>query len=59
MQRLQELLEKRNRLKEVLRLMDKNASFETEEGRAYAQTLLKLVMIEMQIEALEKEGIAR
>ncbi|MFD1127631.1 hypothetical protein ACFQ3J_05490 [Paenibacillus provencensis] len=41
------------------RMMDRNARFDTEEGRVYAQTLVKLVMIEMQIEAQEKEKIAR
>ncbi|NTZ20471.1 hypothetical protein EXW96_23955 [Paenibacillus sp. JMULE4] len=56
---MQELMRKRNQLKAVMRMMDRNASFDTEEGRVYAQTLVKLVVIEMQIEALEKEKIAR
>ncbi|PLT48049.1 hypothetical protein B8V81_0181 [Paenibacillus pasadenensis] len=42
-----------------MQMMDRNAHFDSEEGRVYAQTLVKLVTIEMQIEAQEKEKIAR
>lgn len=59
MENMQELLARKNGLIAAMRMMDRNARFDTEEGRVYAQTLVKLVMIEMQIEAQEKEKIAR
>jgi len=39
--------------------MDSQASFDTEEGRAYAQVLVKLVVIEMKMEALQKKKAAQ
>lgn len=36
--------------------MDKDAAFHTEEGRRYAEALVKLVLINMQIEEIEKEA---
>lgn len=59
MENVQELLARRNQLAATVQMMDQNARFDTEEGRVYAHTLVKLVMIEMQIEAQEKEKIAR
>ncbi|CAM3647216.1 MULTISPECIES: hypothetical protein [Paenibacillaceae] len=59
MENVQDLLARRNQLMAAMRMMDRNASFDTEEGRVYAHTLVKLVMIEMQIEAQEKEKVAR
>lgn len=59
MENMQELLARKSWLTATMRMMDRNAHFDTEEGRVYAQTLVKLVMIEMQIEAQEKEKIAR
>lgn len=59
MESMQELLARKSWLTAAMRMMDRNARFDTEEGRVYAQTLVKLVMIEMQIEAQEKEKIAR
>lgn len=59
MEKMQELLVRRNQLTAAVRMMDRNARFDTEEGRVYAHTLVKLVMIEMQFEAQEKEKIAR
>ena len=59
MENVQELLARRNQLMTAMRMMDRNALFDTEEGRVYAHTLVKLVMIEMQIEAHKKEKIAR
>lgn len=55
----QEWEARRQQLKMWLRMMDNEASFDTEEGRAYARLLLKLVMVEMEIVSLEKEKIAR
>ncbi|MFE5321676.1 hypothetical protein ACFQ88_23515 [Paenibacillus sp. NPDC056579] len=54
MKNMQELLARKSKLTIAMRMIDRKASFETEEGRVYAQTLVKLVMIEMQIEAQEK-----
>jgi hypothetical protein len=59
MENMQELMVRKNGLMAAMRMMDRNARFDTEEGRVYAHTLVKLVMIEMQIEAQEKEKIAR
>lgn len=59
MEIIQELLARRSWLTSTMRMMDRNASFDTEEGREYANTLVRLVMIQMQIEAQEKEKIAR
>lgn len=59
MENMQELLARKNGLVTAMRMVDRNARFDTEEGRVYAQTLVKLVTIEMQIEAEEKEKIAR
>lgn len=59
MENMQELLARKNGLMAAMRKMDRNAHFDTEEGRVYAQSLVKLVMIKMQIEAQEKEKIAR
>lgn len=59
MEKMQELLARRNQLTAAVRMMDRNALFDTEEGRVYAHTLVKLVMIEMQIESHKKEKIAR
>ncbi|OBZ17101.1 hypothetical protein [Bacillus sp. FJAT-26390] len=58
MEKMQELLTRKDQLTAAMRMMDRNASFETEEGRVYAQTLVKLVLIEMQIEFKQKEKIA-
>ena len=57
--RIKEWKAHRQQLRSWLRMMDSEASFDTEEGRSYARLLLKLVMVEMKIEALEKEKIAR
>lgn len=58
MEKMQELLARKRQLMAVLWMVDRNASFDTEEGRVYAQTLVKLVLIEMQIESKQKEKIA-
>lgn len=58
MQSIQELKQKRDRLKAVLQTMDSNASFSTEEGRSYCIWLAKVVMVELQIEEIEKKKAA-
>lgn len=56
---LQELVQKRNQLKEVLLMMDKDASLESEEGRIYCQLLVRVTVIQLEIESLlNKEKIA-
>lgn len=59
MKNLQGLIVEKQRLKSAMQMMDSQASFETEEGRVYAQVLVKLVVIEMQMEALEKKKAAQ
>ncbi|MFD1135619.1 hypothetical protein [Paenibacillus urinalis] len=59
MEKMQELLASKRKLSSTMRMMDRNARFDTEEGRVYAQMLVKLVVVEMKIETLEKEKIAR
>lgn len=59
MQTIQELKQKRERLKAVLLTMDSNAPFQCEEGRVYCQWLAKVVMVELQIEELEKKKAAQ
>ncbi|MEC0208202.1 hypothetical protein P4H70_04505 [Paenibacillus ehimensis] len=59
MENMQQLLASKRKLRSTIQMMDRNARFDTEEGRVYAHTLVKLVMIEMQIEAQQKEKIAR
>ncbi|MEK3884956.1 hypothetical protein [Paenibacillus sp. PL2-23] len=56
---LQELVQKRNQLKEVLLMMDKDGSLESEEGRIYCQLLVRVTVIQLEIESLlNKEKIA-
>ncbi|WP_310551794.1 hypothetical protein [Paenibacillus glufosinatiresistens] len=43
-------------LKSAIQIMDREAHFNTEDGRRYAQALVKLVLIQMQIEETEKEA---
>ncbi|WP_159887562.1 hypothetical protein [Paenibacillus puerhi] len=58
MAKIQELMARKRQLKAVMRMMESDASFDTEEGRMYASLLVKLVVVEMHIEAQEKEKIA-
>lgn len=43
MENMQELLARKNGLMAAMRMMDRNARFDTEEGRVYAHTLVKHV----------------
>ena len=58
-QRLLELQERRLKLIQLKQTLDSDAPLYTEEGFWYAKTLTKLVVVELQIEALQKEKAAR
>jgi len=59
MQKKQELLKQRKLLTVYKRSFDKNAPLQTWEGMAYARTLVKLVLIEMELEEMEKDACQR
>jgi hypothetical protein len=59
MDRLQTLRKQKQFWLSVKRMLDKDSSFDTEEGRQYARVLTKLVLIELEIEQIEKEKAAR
>ncbi|MNJ05353.1 hypothetical protein D3C73_1666160 [compost metagenome] len=56
MKKLKHLFTQKARLKAVMQMMDTDAQFDSEEGRRYAQALVRLVLINMQIEEIEKEA---
>lgn len=56
---LLELQERRLKLIQLKQTLDSDAPMNTEEGFWYAETLVKLVVIELQIEALQKEKAAQ
>lgn len=56
MEKLKHLLAQKARLQAAIQLMDTEARFDSEEGRRYAQALVKLVLINMQMEEIEKEA---
>lgn len=58
MEKIHSLIDQRSRLKAALQRMDSEACFESEEGRRYAQALVKLVLINMRIEATDKKEAA-
>ncbi|MFC6334264.1 hypothetical protein ACFP56_16670 [Paenibacillus septentrionalis] len=53
---IQHLKAQKAKLVSEMQWMDKDASFDTEEGRRYAKALVKLVLINMQIEEKEKKA---
>ncbi|MUG67290.1 Uncharacterised protein [Chlamydia abortus] len=59
MDRLQTLRKQKQFWKSVKRMLDKDAPMHTEEGMQYARVLTKLVLIELEIEQIEKEKAAR
>lgn len=59
MNRLQSLRKQKQFWLSVKRMLDKNAPMHTEEGMQYARVLTKLVLIELEIEQIEKEKAAR
>lgn len=54
MEKLKHLLTQKARLQATMQMMDTDAQFYSEDGRRYAQALIKLVLINMQIEEIEK-----
>lgn len=59
MDRLQTLQKQKQFWMSVKRTLDKDAPMDTEEGFQYARVLTKLVLIELEIEQIEKEKAAR
>lgn len=59
MDRLQTLRKQKQFWLSVKRTLDKNAPMYSEEGIQYARVLTKLVLIELEIELIEKEKAAR
>lgn len=57
MEKLMHLLAQKARLKATMQMMDTDAHFNLEDGRRYAQALVRLVLINMQIE--EKKRAAQ
>jgi hypothetical protein len=57
--RLQTLRKQKQFWLSVKRTLDKDAPMHTEEGFQYARVLTKLVLIELEIEQIEKEKAAR
>lgn len=53
---IQHLKAQKAELESEMQWMDKDASFDIEEGRRYAEALVKLVLINIQIEEKEKEA---
>lgn len=56
MEKLKHLFTQKGRLQAAIQMMDTDAHFDSEEGRRYAQTLVRLVLINTQIEEIEKEA---
>ncbi|WP_059050400.1 hypothetical protein [Paenibacillus senegalimassiliensis] len=56
MEKLKHLFTQKARLQAPMEMMDTNTHFDSEEGRRYAQVLVRLVLINMQIEEIEKEA---
>ena len=56
MEKLKHLFTQRSRLQAAMQMMDADAPFDSEDGRIYAQTLVRLVLINMRIEEIEKEA---
>jgi len=56
MKNVEYLEAQRDRLKTMMQRMDTNAGLDSEDGRKYAQALVKVVLIHMQIEEIKKEA---
>ncbi|ANS76478.1 hypothetical protein AWM70_19435 [Paenibacillus yonginensis] len=56
MEKLRHLIAQKARLEVAMQMMDTDAQFDSEDGRRYAQALVRLVLIQMQIEEIEKEA---
>ncbi|SED06987.1 hypothetical protein [Paenibacillus sp. GP183] len=57
MLRLLELLNMKKELNEIKRVLDRDACLQTREGMTYAKTLVKLVLIELEIEDMKKDAL--
>lgn len=58
MQRMEKLLDQKQQLNNVKSMLDREASFQTWDGWAYTRCLTELVLVELEIEAIEKEKAA-
>lgn len=56
MEKLNHLKARKAWLQTAMQMMDTDAHFDSEDGRRYAQALVNLVLINMQIEEIEKEA---
>lgn len=56
MEKLKHLLAQKALIKATMQMMDIDSHFDSEEGRRYALALVRLVLINMQIEEIEKEA---
>lgn len=56
MRTMQVLLRQKQKLKAVMQTMDKNAPLHQYDGWAYANTLVKLVLIQLEIDKLQKKS---
>ncbi|WP_018750386.1 hypothetical protein [Paenibacillus sanguinis] len=56
MEKLKHLFAQKARLQAAMQMIDTDTHFDSEEGRRYAQALVRLVLINMQIEKIEKEA---
>lgn len=59
MDRLRYLKERKRQLMLTRRLLDKDAPLHTWEGMQYARVLVELVLIQLEIDQIEKEKAAR
>ncbi|WP_432775647.1 hypothetical protein AAFJ72_21275 [Brevibacillus gelatini] len=59
MDRLRFLKERKRQLMLTRRLLDKDAPLNTWEGMQYARVLVELVLIQLEIDQIEKEKAAR
>lgn len=59
MEKLKHLFTQKARLQAAMQMMDEDAQFDSEDGRRYAQALVKLVLINMQIEDTDKKRAAQ
>lgn len=56
MEKLKHLLAQKAHLQAAIQMMGTDAECDSEEGRRYVQALVRLVLINMQIEEIEKEA---
>lgn len=59
MQTMEELLAKKKQLASILRTLDREADFQSEEGRSYCNLLVNATVVQLQIDELQKEKAAQ